>query len=66
MDGDNYNFLVPPQILSTTRRNFNTLHQNDLVTLLRGCKDLMFLDARNLVGFDESDEEFSNLASKFC
>ncbi|KAK9913224.1 hypothetical protein M0R45_037047 [Rubus argutus] len=39
------------------------ISREDLVTLLQGCKELQVLDARECSGFDEGDEEISELAS---
>ncbi|CAL8998371.1 unnamed protein product [Prunus brigantina] len=39
------------------------VNRDGLVTLLRGCKDLVMLDARDCSGFDENDDEISKLAS---
>ncbi|XP_021811874.1 F-box protein FBW2-like isoform X2 [Prunus avium] len=39
------------------------VNHDSLVTLLRGCKDLVMLDARDCFGFDENDDEISKLAS---
>ncbi|KAI5321064.1 hypothetical protein L3X38_030134 [Prunus dulcis] len=38
------------------------VNRDGLVTLLRGCKDLM-LDARDCSSFDEDDDEISKLVS---
>ncbi|CAL9031412.1 unnamed protein product [Prunus brigantina] len=39
------------------------VNRDGLVTLLRGCKDLVMLDAKDCSGFDENDDEISKLAS---
>ncbi|KAK9913226.1 hypothetical protein M0R45_037049 [Rubus argutus] len=39
------------------------ISRRGLVTLLQGCKDLEVLDVRECSGFDEGDEEISQLAS---
>ncbi|CAL2261915.1 unnamed protein product [Prunus armeniaca] len=39
------------------------VNRDGLVTLLRGCKDLVLLDARDCYGFDENDDEISKLES---
>ncbi|KAL6291983.1 hypothetical protein ACE6H2_000125 [Prunus campanulata] len=39
------------------------VNHDSLITLLRGCKDLVMLDARDCFGFDEKDDEISKLAS---
>ncbi|CAL8989634.1 unnamed protein product, partial [Prunus brigantina] len=37
--------------------------RDSLVTLLRGCKDLVVLDVRDCIGFDENDDEILKFAS---
>ncbi|ONI26248.1 hypothetical protein PRUPE_1G012600 [Prunus persica] len=37
--------------------------RDSLVTLLRGCKDLVVLDSRDCIGFDENDDEILKFAS---
>ncbi|CAL2261920.1 unnamed protein product [Prunus armeniaca] len=39
------------------------VNRDGLVTLLRGCRDLVRLDARDCYGFDENDDEISKLES---
>ncbi|CAL8159603.1 unnamed protein product [Prunus armeniaca] len=39
------------------------VNRDGLVTLLRGCKDLVMLDARDCYGFDENVDKISKLAS---
>ncbi|CAL8159680.1 unnamed protein product [Prunus armeniaca] len=39
------------------------VNRDGLVTLMRGCKDLVMLDARDCSGFDENDDEISKIAS---
>ncbi|PRQ38500.1 putative F-box domain, leucine-rich repeat domain, L domain-containing protein [Rosa chinensis] len=39
------------------------IDRDDLVTLLRGCNELVCLDVSNCIGFDEEDEEIAKLAS---
>ena len=39
------------------------VNRDGLVTLLRGCRDLVLLDARDRYGFDENDDEISTLES---
>lgn len=51
-----------PDIKYLTMKNFSFLPRDDLVKLLRGCKDLVFLDVRNGRGFKESDEEILALS----
>lgn len=38
------------------------IERDSVVTLLRGCKELVLFDAKNCEGFEESDEEISKLA----
>lgn len=52
-----------PNIKYLTMKNFSFLPRDFLVILVRGCKDLVFLDVRNSRGFKESDEEILKLAS---
>ncbi|CAL2262611.1 unnamed protein product [Prunus armeniaca] len=39
------------------------VNRDPLVTLLRGCKDLVMLDTWDCYGFNENDDEISKLAS---
>lgn len=39
------------------------INRNNLITILRACKDLEVLDVRGCTGFDEGDEEILALAS---
>ncbi|CAL8159678.1 unnamed protein product [Prunus armeniaca] len=39
------------------------VNRDGLVTLMRGCKDLVMLDARDCSCFDENDDEISKIAS---
>ncbi|XP_059632161.1 putative F-box/LRR-repeat protein 23 [Cornus florida] len=39
------------------------LHEDDLEIILRGCKELLYLDVRYCVGFEEEEDEILKLAS---
>ncbi|CAL8159683.1 unnamed protein product [Prunus armeniaca] len=39
------------------------VNRDGLVTLMRGCKDLVMLDAKDCSGFEENDDEISKIAS---
>ncbi|XP_022764557.1 putative F-box/LRR-repeat protein 23 [Durio zibethinus] len=39
------------------------MYQENLVTILQGCKQLVHLDVRDCIGFDEDDDEILKLAS---
>ncbi|CAL8989635.1 unnamed protein product, partial [Prunus brigantina] len=50
-----------PNITYLNLKGAKVFHDS-LVTLLRGCKDLVMLDAKDCFGFDENDDEISKLA----
>lgn len=52
-----------PNLKHIIMRN-SKIERVDLVILLKGCKNLVSLDARNCLGFDAGDEEISKLASR--
>lgn len=53
--------LVPDiKILCLNRARID---RDNLIILLKGCKDLMMLHAKNCIGFDEGDDEIAKLAS---
>ncbi|XP_061992203.1 F-box/LRR-repeat protein At3g48880-like isoform X2 [Rosa rugosa] len=51
-----------PKLKQLILKNAN-IDRDDLVTLLRGCNELVRLDVSNCIGFDEEDEEIAKLAS---
>lgn len=51
-----------PNIKQLTLHRAN-IDRDNLVVLLHGCKDLDYLDAKDCIGFNEEDEEISQLAS---
>lgn len=53
-------FLPKLKYLCLKRARIN---RNNLITILRACKDLEVLDVRGCTGFDEGDEEILALAS---
>ncbi|KAK9933213.1 hypothetical protein M0R45_020416 [Rubus argutus] len=54
-------YLVPDiKILCLNRAQID---RDNLIILLKGCKDLMMLHAQNCIGFDEGDDEIAKLAS---
>lgn len=53
---------LAPNIKYLNLRGAKT-NRNSVFTILGGCRDLVVLDARNCVGFNESDGEISKHAS---
>lgn len=52
-----------PNIKHLTLRNCGELRPEDLVTIIRGCKDLVYLDVRNSSTLLVGDEQLAKLAS---
>ncbi|WOH12302.1 hypothetical protein DCAR_0831804 [Daucus carota subsp. sativus] len=70
VDGDTASMIVSliPKLKHLTINNAD-LEKKDLLIILRGCRELVFLDVRDCNGFDEDDEEILQLASAiktFC
>lgn len=40
-----------------------SIEQKNLVTILQGCQQLVYLDVSDCIGFDEDDDEMLELAS---
>ncbi|KAL1806052.1 hypothetical protein ACET3Z_029120 [Daucus carota] len=64
VDGDTASMIVSliPKLKHLTINNA-FLQKKDLLLILKGCSELLFLDVRNCDGFGEDDEEILKLAS---
>ncbi|WOH12305.1 hypothetical protein DCAR_0831807 [Daucus carota subsp. sativus] len=64
VDGDTASMIVSliPKLKHLTINNA-ILQKKDLLLILKGCRELVFLDVRNCNGFGEDDEEILKLAS---